>query len=71
MLVMSTSQRPSAALRLFVPGYLVVVGTGLLAGAVALYVYLPDEWFVATMALVGGLTMWATTVAMVTVARNR
>jgi hypothetical protein len=68
---MSTNQRPSAAIRLFVPGYLIVIGTGLLVGAAALYIQLPDEWFVATMALVGGLTMWAATTAMLTVARNR
>jgi hypothetical protein len=68
---MSTSQRPSGALRFFVPGYLVIVGAGLLLGAVLVFLYLPDEWFVAAMALVGGLTMWLATAAMLTVARGR
>jgi sarcosine oxidase gamma subunit len=68
---MSRPVRTSPALRIFVPAYLVVIGLGLLAGAVALLVYSPDEWFVMTMAAVGGLTMLATAAAMLTVARDR
>jgi hypothetical protein len=68
---MSTTQRSSAAIRIFVPAYLLLVGAGLLAGAVLLYIYQPDEWFVASMALVGGLTMWATTGILLTVAKGR
>jgi len=68
---MSTTPRTSAALRLFVPLYLLVIGLGLLAGTVALAIYSPDEWFVALMAGVGGVTMLATMVVMLTVARDR
>jgi uncharacterized membrane protein YgdD (TMEM256/DUF423 family) len=68
---MSTSQRSSPALRVFVPAYLLVIGLGLLAGAVALAVYSPDEWFVTAMAAVGGVTMLVTMVVMLTAARNR
>jgi len=68
---MSTTPRTSAALRLFVPLYLLVIGLGLLAGMVALVIYSPDEWFVAAMAGVGGVTMLATMVLMLTVARDR
>ena len=68
---MSTTPRTSAALRLFVPLYLLVIGLGLLAGMVALIVYSPDEWFVAAMAGAGGATMLATMVLMLTVARDR
>jgi hypothetical protein len=68
---MSTSQRPSRAIRFFVPGYLFVCGGGLLAGAVLVYLYLPDELFVTMLAGLGGLTMWGTMLAMLTVARSR
>ena len=56
---------------MFVPIYLLLVGIGLLVGAVLLFVYLPDEWFVATMAAVGGITMLVTIAALLTFARNR
>lgn len=68
---MSTRQPTSWALRFFVPGYLVVIGVGLIVGAVLLALYLPDEWFVAVMAAVGGGTMLLTTGALLTVARDR
>jgi hypothetical protein len=68
---MSTRQPTSWALRFFLPGYLTVIGAGLLAGAVLLVLYQPDEVFVTGMAAVGGLTMLATTAALLTVARNR
>lgn len=68
---MSTRQPTSWALRFFVPGYLVVIGVGLIIGAVYLAVYQPDEWFVAVMAAVGGATMLVTTGALLTVARGR
>jgi hypothetical protein len=68
---MSTSQRSSWALRVFVPAYLFVIGAGLLVAAVLLLLYVPDELFVAGMAGLGGLTMLGTMAAMLTVARNR
>lgn len=68
---MSTRQPTSWALRFFVPGYLILIGVGLLVGAVWLAVYQPDEWFVTIMAAVGGVTMLVTTAALVTVARDR
>jgi hypothetical protein len=68
---MSTRQPTSRALTIFVPGYLVIVGLGLIVGSVYLFVYQPDEWFVATMAAVGAATMLITTGALLTVARGR
>jgi uncharacterized membrane protein YqgA involved in biofilm formation len=68
---MSTTPGTSAALRIFVPVYLLVVGAGLLVGSALLFAYLPDEWFVATIAAVGGVTMLATMLALLTVARGR
>jgi hypothetical protein len=68
---MSTTQRTSAALRIFVPLYLLVIGIGLLVGSGALLVYSPDELFVAIMAALGGVTMLVTMVALLTVARGR
>src|SRR2546423_993210 len=41
----------------FVPAYLVVLGVGLLVGAVFLFVTSPDEIFTGVLATVGGLTM--------------
>jgi len=68
---MSTRQPTSWALRNGVPGYLVLVGAGLIVGAVLVGVYQPDEWFVTLMAAVGGATMLVTTVVLLTVARDR
>jgi len=68
---MSTRQPTSWALRFFVPGYLIVIGVGLVVGAVLVGVYLPDEWFVTMMAAVGGATMLVTTAVLLTVARDR
>jgi hypothetical protein len=68
---MSTRQPTSWALRFFVPGYLVVIGVGLIVGAVLVALYLPDEWFVTLMAAVGGATMLLTTGALLTVAWDR
>ena len=68
---MSTHQPTSWAIRFFVPGYLILVGVGLVVGAVLLALYQPDEWFVAAIAAVGGATMLVTTGALVTVARGR
>jgi hypothetical protein len=56
---------------LFVPGYLLVIGVGLIVGAVLVAIYQPDELFVTIMAAVGGATMLATTAALLTVARDR
>jgi hypothetical protein len=68
---MSTRLPTSWALRFFLPGYLVLIGVGLLVGAVLVGVYLPDEWFVTVMAAVGGATMLVTTAVLLTVARDR
>jgi hypothetical protein len=68
---MSTRQPTSWALRFFVPGYLTLIGVGLIVGAVLVGVYLPDEWFVTLMAAVGGATMLVTTVLLLTVAKDR
>ena len=68
---MSTRQPTSWALRFFVPGYLILIGVGLLVGAVLVGLYLPDEWFVTIMAAVGGATMLVTTAVLLTVARDR
>jgi hypothetical protein len=68
---MSTSPPTSGALRIFVPAYLLIVGVGLLVAAVLMAVYAPDEWFVTLMAGAGGLTMVATMVLLLTMARDR
>jgi len=68
---MSTLPPTSWALRYGVPGYLVLIGAGLIVGAVLLALYLPDEWFVTLMAAVGGATMLLTAGALLTVARDR
>jgi hypothetical protein len=68
---MSTRQPTSWSLRFLVPGYLFVVGVGLIVGAVLVALYQPDEFFVTIMAAVGGATMLATTAALLTVARDR
>jgi hypothetical protein len=68
---MSTLPPTSRTLRYGVPGFLVVVGAGLVVGAVLLALYLPDEWFVTVMAAVGGGTMLLTAGALLTVARDR
>lgn len=68
---MSTRQPTSWALRIGVPGYLVLLGVGLLVAAVLLALYQPDEQFVTGMAAAGGLTMLGTAAALLTVARDR
>lgn len=68
---MSTRQPTSWALRFLVPGYLFVIGAGLVIGAVLVRIYLPDELFVTFMAGAGGLTMLLTMAALLTVARDR
>jgi hypothetical protein len=71
VLGMSTTQRTSATLRIGVPLYLLVIGLGLLAGAVYVFIYEPDELFVVFLAGAGGVTMMLTMVAQLTWARNR
>jgi len=68
---MSSGQPTSWALRNFVPGYLTLIGAGLIVGAVLVALYQPDEMFVTIMAAVGGTTMLLTTAALLTVARDR
>ncbi len=67
---MSTSQRPSWALRVLVPAYLFVIGAGLVVGAVLLLLYEPEEVFVIILSAAGGLTMLVAMAAMLTVARG-
>ena len=68
---MSIRQPTSWGLRFLVPGYLFVVGAGLVVGAVLVFIYLPDDLFVTIMAGAGGLTMLITMAALLTVARDR
>jgi hypothetical protein len=68
----STTRAPraSAAVRYFVPGYLLVFGLVLFAGAAYLFANYGDELFVAGLSFAGGLTMWLTALAMLTVGRR-
>jgi hypothetical protein len=59
--------KPSGAVAVFVPGYLVVFGLVLLAGSVYLAANYGDELFVAGLAAVGGLTMVLTAVLLMTI----
>jgi hypothetical protein len=67
---MSTPQSGHGDLPIFVPGYLVLFGLGLIGAAVYLVIALPDELFVAGMALLGGLTMLISGIAVVTWGRR-
>lgn len=58
--------KPSGAVAVFVPGYLVVFGLVLLVGSGYLAINYGDELFVAGLAAVGGLTMLLTAVLLVT-----
>ena len=68
---MSTRPPTSWALRYGLPGYLFLIGSGLVVGAVLVALYQPDEVFVTIMAAVGGATMLVTTATLLTVARDR
>ncbi len=68
---MSTPLRTSWVLRIAVPGYLLFFGAGLLVAAVLVFLYLPDEPFVTVLSGLGGLTMLAAALALLTVARDR
>jgi len=68
---MSTRPPTSWALQYGLPGYLFLIGTGLIVGAVLVALYQPDEVFVTIMAAVGGATMLVTTATLLTVARDR
>jgi hypothetical protein len=67
-----TSRRTpaSAAVRYFVPAYLVVIGLVLLVMSGYLISTTPDEQFAAGLALVGGLAMMVTALAVVVVGRR-
>src|SRR6266487_4470905 len=66
---MSTPQH-GYRIPLLVPGYLLVVGVGLLAGSALLLIYSPDEVFTAVLAAVGGVTMLVTMLLTLTWART-
>ena len=67
-----TSRRApaSAAVRYFVPAYLVVIGLVLFVMSGYLISTTPDEQFPAGLALLGGLTMLVTAVAVAVVGRR-
>ena len=57
---------------MYVIGYLVVIGAGLLVGAVGVWLnYGTDELFVTILAALAGLTMLASAAASLTVGRGR
>ena len=60
----------SGAVRYFVPAYLLVFGLVLVVLSVDLFMGDAEDLFVAGLALVGGLTMWLTAVAVVTIGRH-
>lgn len=67
---MSTPQRGQRNITMFVPGYLIVFGLFLVGSTVWLLLYAPDELFTAILALVGGLTMLASAVLLLTWGRG-
>ena len=57
---------------IYVLGYLVVIGAGLLVGAVGVWLnYGTDELFVVILAGLGGLTMLGSAAAVLTIGRGR
>ena len=55
---------------LLVPVYLLVLGLGLVGGAVYLFLFAPEDQFTAGLSLFGGLTMLATTALLASWARS-
>ena len=69
---MSTPHRGQWTTPPYVLGYLVVIGAGLLVGAVGVWLnYGSDELFVTILAGVGGLTMLASAGGLLAAARGR
>ena len=68
---MSTPQRRQWTLSPFVPGYLAVVGLGLLAAAVSLWLYASDEEFTSILTGLGGITMVGSAIALLMVGRRQ
>jgi len=60
----------SGAVRFFVPAYLLVCGVILFGLAYSVSQSSPDEVFVAGLALVGGITMWLTVLALAILGRR-
>lgn len=67
---MATRHQPRWNLPLFVPFYLLVVGTGLLVGGAYVGATEPEEWFAAGLAIVGGLVMLATFAGLIAMRRR-
>jgi hypothetical protein len=68
---MSTPQRRQWTLSPLVPGYLAVIGLGLLAAAVSLWLYASDEEFTSILTGLGGITMVGSAIALLTVGRRQ
>jgi len=69
---MSTPHRGQWTTPRYVLGYLVVIGAGLLVGAVGVWLnYGSDELFVIILAGLGGVTMLASAGGLLAVARRR
>jgi peptidoglycan/LPS O-acetylase OafA/YrhL len=67
---MSTVQPRQWRLPLFLFGFLVIVGLGLLFGCAYLLIYWSEEVFVAAMAAAGGATMLVAAAALLLVRRR-
>ena len=69
---MSTPHRAQWTAPRYVIGYLVVIGAGLLVGAVGVWLnYGSDELFVTILCTLGGLTMLAGAGGLLAVGRGR
>jgi len=69
---MSTPHRAQRIAPGYVIGYLVVIGAGLLVGAVGVWLnYGSDELFVTILCGLGGVTMLAGAVGLLAVGRGR
>ena len=69
---MSTPHRAQWAAPRYVIGYLVVIGAGLLVGAVGVWLnYGSDELFVTILCTLGGLTMLGGAGGLLAVGRGR
>ncbi len=72
VLPMATPHRGPWTVPMYVIGYLVVIGAGLLVGAVGVWLnYGTGELFVTILAALAGLTMLGSAAASLTVGRGR